>query len=236
MDAPAGPRNNFRAGLHMSYFQNLVCWLESQTLVSWLEVIAELLVAGVIYLEFEHGRLANFCQRTTHDKMGPARATLYREFLEFSSCDLKVRSDKLKENICAEADDKEGLRTAADSQIALMNELGLMATRWFAPNSSRWFAFNKNFTNLFPHIPVFLWVTLRSYIVQRRKDSGPLFAMHLLRYTSRCFDLVIKKGQPLYLRSYGSHPKNLEITIESLKELRNEIDALLSSKPLSSQN
>jgi hypothetical protein len=197
-----------------SVLEWLGCFLRNTVVIGWATIGAEVLVAWVIYLELEHGRQSNFYSRTTHDKSAPERASIYRGYMSLEIADLDLRSEEFKKLILGDGK----MRKICDDQIVSLNELGFIAMRRFA--------LKRSFITLFPHMPIFIWIILRPYILRRREDRGGFFAQHMLRYTESCLKFVIKRNRPLILRSYEPDREDV-ISVDYMKKLRKELKQLL---------
>jgi hypothetical protein len=193
---------------------NFVSW-NWGSIAEWLTIVAELVVAYVIYLEVEHSRQANYFEKATQAGANKDRGIIYEAFVRLGpeSMPLKDRRKEFFDLIHAKPD----IRECCDSQIRLINELGFTATRTLASK--------KDFVALFPHGPIFLWYIAGPYIEERAGDTGPWYARHLMVFTQDCIEYIREKKPTLALRSFDGSvripvlPKDLDLIGDELRIL-----------------
>jgi hypothetical protein len=180
----------------------------------WLMFLAEVAVAAVIYLELEHNRQMAFLAKATGKTSDQERRDIYAVYLALSAELLKDRAEAFKKAMFAD----RCLKRKCDNEIALFNEIGFMISPWIARK--------KALVDIFPHAPVYIWLILRPYVLQRRDDTGPYFARHYFHFTERCLGFVIKQGKELHLRRTDGS-EGYKISLDELREMQKELRSLI---------
>lgn len=172
-----------------------------------------------IYLEVRQSRQARFFEAVTAAGANKDRGEIYEEYVRLTGefPDLKTRTLAFLKVIHA----KPAIRDACDSQVRLLNDMGFTATRGLG---------RRHFIELFPHGPIFLWLIAGPYVEERREDTGPWYARHMLVFAERSVKYVKgymeKSGKPLVLRSKDSTIW-IEIKLADLKQMHTELKALI---------
>lgn len=197
--------------------------LSSNVVIGWATVVAELVVAYVIYVELSASALQNFIQRTTEPSATEDRSDIYKAFMELlkhSNLDTasKAFAEKFNTDPC--------LKRKCDKQIAHFNALGIAIDHWFIRGTQE-----RRIVQIFPHAPVLLWVILGPYIKQRRLDSGSWFATPLLKFTLASATFVIEnntKGTPLRVRDSDGRVR-LELSPAQIRQIKADLEIALHS-------
>jgi hypothetical protein len=153
----------------------------------WCGFGAELLVAGVIYLEFEYNRRVKFVEEATSKEAADDRFTIYKEFCELPDSTLRAKSKSFAERL--RSDECQGLRGRCERQLALLNNLGFESTR---PLS-----INRDLKKLFPHGPVRMGIILHDCMRDELRRCGPWNARHAMEFMLACLKIVKKSGQQI---------------------------------------
>jgi hypothetical protein len=190
----------------------------SANILALCTVLAELLVAWVIYIEVDHSRRLAFLEKATRFEANEDRQRIYEAYLGLSA-DLSVtaRADAFKQLMATDQD----LKHACDRQLALFNELGLTCRRKL---------FRENpLVSLLTHASIYLWVILHPYIRKRRRDAGEWFAKPYLAFTLRCVEYTIKHGHGLHL-GHANGDEGLRIHLNDVKSIKAELRKELKVK------
>jgi hypothetical protein len=135
-------------------------------LVNSCVVVAELIVARVIYLEVRHSRAANFLEKATKDEANQDRREIYNEFLKIPG-DLETKSTAFSDMIVKP--ENRCLKHKCERQIALFNDLGFSSRKPILAFLGR----EDPLVALLPHACICIWVIVKPYILRRRADTGP---------------------------------------------------------------
>ncbi len=196
-----------------------------------LGVIAELLVALVIYFEFQADLTYHALETIYSPHVYKGRQELYVLFYSAAGTDeeLSTRQENFKAKVLAETDHLK----ACDEQIAQFTKLGyLLRPRWLR----RWMFWTKGFRKwsgygpddmieFLPHVIAPLGVMLLPYIKQRRSEKGRYYAKHFLGLAIAC----VRKLEDRQITLYGSdRSQELTITSEDLTNARKELEKLWS--------
>ena len=138
------------------------------TILLALSAVAEFLVAGVIYFEWEGGRLDHFLEDV--DLLAEDRRKIYKAFCGLPQTDPKSQSQILQEFL--ELGTDQELLGACDKNIRLLSRIGarLPSLRWLKRTPLDW------------HVAAILWIILGPYVEGRRKEAGPTYAYTFLKY------------------------------------------------------
>lgn len=190
-------------------------FISSITAGEWLLFVSEIAVAAVIYFELEHSRRTAFLEKATGKDSDQERREIYAAYFELSDASQSSddRAKKFMEHLFTETD----LKKKCDNEIALFNEIGFM----IRPRLTQ----KKQLVEIFPHAPVYIWMILRPYVLQRRTDTGPYFACFYFNFTKRCLDFVIKRTNGLHLRRPDGSD-GCRISRAELLRMREEIRSL----------
>ena len=195
--------------LHLQRF------LVSQTLLSWLMVAAEILVALVIYLELEQNRRLSFLDKATGESADQDRRKIYEQYVQLGEfADLEQRSKAFVQKMYQDPE----LKLCCDRQIAIFNDLGITIEEWFSRK--------KPLVRVFPHAALHMWLILNPYILERRADSGDWFARPLLKFTLRCVKFVLKDCHSLRLRGVNREDI-IEIPVEYIRKMQDQLQGLI---------
>ena len=190
----------------------------SANILALCTVLAELLVAWVIYVEVEHGRRLAFLEKATRFEANEDRQKIYEAYLGLSAGpSVSARADSFRQLMATDPE----LKRVCDRQLALFNELGLTCRRSL---------FRENpLVSLLPHASIYLWVILRPYILKRRRDAGEWFAKPYLAFTLRCVEYTLKHGHGLHL-AHANGGEGLRIHLNDVKDARAELRKELKAK------
>jgi len=182
----------------------------------WFTIVAELVVAWVIYLEVEHSRQASYFEKATQAGANKDRGEIYEAFVKIGPESMPL--DERRKAFLDLIHSKPEIRKACDSQVRLINELGFTATRTLASK--------KDFVALFPHGPIFLWLLAGPYIEEREGDTGPWYARHLLVFTLHCIRYIRKHRSSLALRSFDGSVR-IPVSSKTVDLMEDEIRGLV---------
>jgi hypothetical protein len=223
-------KNNSFPGRY-AVFDTLAWFFKSETVIGWASVVAELIVAAVIYFELEQGRRQHFLERATAEHADHDRRQIYKEFVAATGCPTLEERSKVfvgrmqnaptePENGTPKQNGKVSLKTSCDRQIALFNDLGITVGAWYSQS--------ETLVEIFPHAAIFIWIILHPYIIQRRKDTGKWLAKPLLEFTLKCVTFVLKENgeRGLHLRQANGQD-GLTISREDLLKVERQLSAEL---------
>ena len=200
--------------------------LSSAGFREWCVVLAELVVAGVIYGELEENRIVAFLAKATDFKTNQERRKIYTAYFDLPMTCNTVDAASAAFNEHALKD--EGIKKACDKEIALFNELGLVSGK------RRWWGWRRpnRLVKILPHAAVYVWVFCRHRIALRRSNTGPWFAKPLLEFTLESVKYVLTFNQSLWLRPESDEieKRTLEISVRDLHRIRCELEEELSKK------
>jgi hypothetical protein len=207
--------------------QTAICasvhFLVSVTPGDWLVFLAELLVAGVIYLELEHGRNITFMEKASNKEANNARYCLYKRFTALKGTnEEKVRA--FNEALSADTLEGEELRKHCNNQLAVFTEMGFELNRAFKFR-------RQKFLTIFPHAPVQFWHIVGPFILRRRSTMGPWFGVYALGFVQKSIELVLKNlgaEDKLVIVMTGS-AKPWVITRDEMKRMEQELKASLAN-------
>jgi len=175
-------------------------------------VVAELIVAGVIYVEFEYNRRMKFIEESTSKQAADDRFTIYKEFCEMQELTLSGKSKSFAKRLRSDLDKDQELRTRCERQLALLNNLGF--------ETSRPFSINRDLKKLFPHGPVRMGIILHDYMDYELRRCGPLNAKYAMKFMLECLEIVKKFSKPICV-AYGS--KEFPVQSDDLRSLEQDL-------------
>ena len=160
-----------------------ICWwFGAVTPGEYLLFWAEMFVGIVIYLELEQNRFGSFLEKATARKSDEERRELYNIYLGLPESPAAEPMEAFRQAIYED----EKTKTKCDNQIALLNEMGFTANRWFR------IPFRENrFVTLFTHAPVYMWRIIGPYLYDRRAATGPWFAKSALIFMKQSVEYVL---------------------------------------------
>lgn len=200
---------------------HLLYWfLTSNVVIGWATVVAELVVAYVIYVELGASNLQNFVERTTEPSANKERSAIYEAYLAL----LKGSDfDEASEAFLKKIQETPDLKDKCDRQIAHFNALGIGIDHWLAQK--------KKIVGIFPHAAVLVWLILGPYIKQRRQDSGSWFATPLLQFALASVIYVTEhnpKGAPLRLRKPDGSV-GFELSPARIRQIKTDLEVALNA-------
>ncbi|SRR5260221_370663 len=194
-------------------------YVNSASVREWSVVLAELVVAWVIYRELRLNRNAAFLEKATRFEANEDRRKIYQAC--FNSPVVCSTVDEASKSFDEYASTNRDLRQACEKQIALFNELGLVYRREF-------WLFRDRLVTVLPHAAIYLWIFCRPYITRRRRDTGWWYAQPLIEFTLESVKYVLKFNHPLYLRDENSSTKRqLVISVGDLQNICAELKSEL---------
>jgi hypothetical protein len=179
---------------------------------------AELLVAAVIWYEWEGGRLDQFL--TDADQLASDRNAIYKAYCGLPRSDARAQSELFKELL--EADSVGELLNHCHSNIRLLSRIGSRLPRvpWLRRTPLDW------------HIPVLMWVILAPYIEERRREAGPSYADNFLRYALASTKRLLKQERDTWTIRDPDRNRNLDVIItrQFLVQIKKDLKSGLNSK------
>ncbi len=150
-----------------------------------LSVVAELLVAFVIWYEWEGGRLDNFLADA--DGLADERTEIYRAYCGLSDSTTPSMSERFKEKL--EELNTQELRDACHKNIRLVSRMGSRLPRiwWMRKTPLDW------------HVPVMLWMILGPYVKERRKETSASYAQSFLEYAYVSSKRLLKQNRDTWV-------------------------------------
>ena len=185
-------------------------------LAEWFTFGAEMIVAGVLYLEFERNRRMKFIEQATDRNAMKDRLAVYKAFCALPDSSVSARSRTFAEHLKGEAG--EAVRAQCEAQLSLLNAFGF--------ETSRWFSFNRDLRHLFPHGPVRMGIILHQYLGDELSRSGPLNARHAMSFILRCIDIVRETRASITI-SYGG--RDIPIEDKDLEALKADLEQWTTS-------
>ncbi len=161
----------------------IFCTIDWGAVFTALGVVAELLVAWVIYYEWEGGKLDRFLEDA--DKLADERNRIYEKYCSLTLSGSKARSDAFAVLI----EENPDLQKASHQNIRLMSRIGarLPRTPFFKRTPLEW------------HVAAILWMILSSYVEKRREESGRTFAQTFLRYALLSIRQLLKQERERWM-------------------------------------
>ena len=155
--------------------------------MGWASVIAELVVAWVIYWELEHNRRARFMDAFFAKYQD--RALIYEAFVGLSSSTLENR----RVIFITEIQKSPSLRTRCDEQISHFSNLW-QGQSWFGRFVvKRWF----------PHVVVQMWIMLGPYVRHRSSTRGLWGDRYFVRFAKAAVS-TLQRRDNLALEIWGA--------------------------------
>jgi len=181
-------------------------------------VVAELIVAAVIWYEWEGGRLDLFL--TDADQLADDRNAIYKAYCGLPQSDLRIRSERFK--LLLDADTEGTILNPCHKNIRLLSRVGSRLPRvwWLRRTPLDW------------HIPVLMWVILAPYIEERRKEAGPSYADNFLRYALKSTGRLLKQKRDTWIIRDPDRARNQNVTITRpyLVNIKKDLEKSLKSK------
>jgi hypothetical protein len=132
-------------------------------------VLAELVVAAVIYVEVEQGRRDRFYEEATNEVAAKDRALLYKAFGSLAASYPKpVVGSGLVDAFGHQVELDDTLRNAAEKQLFAFSQIGRLDRHWLA-------------IDWFPQVALCLPVMLSGLINERRETRGQAYARPLTK-------------------------------------------------------
>ena len=183
--------------------------MKSNELVEWLGVTAELLVAAVIYWEFESTRLDHFLESAETGKT--ERANIFEQYCGLPEDPSSPRNERFR--LMLEDSRHKDLRDNCNDAIRLFSRVGARLPRIMKRHPLDW------------HVVVFMWEILGPYVCDRRQKAGPTFAVTFLEYARRSTKHLLKQNRDVW---FVVDPKrdrkcDVEISRTRLEQICEEI-------------
>jgi hypothetical protein len=196
----------------------------------WLGLLAELLVAFVIYWELEGSRVERFVSEALDESAFGRRRHIYDAFCQSDASTLLERREALMRllenrplnNRHAGPDEcPPDLRHEITLQIAVFSR-----AQTFIP----WIQKYK-VEDFVPHIAVMLWAMAYPLIQERRQDAGPSWGRPFAKLVSWSLSVLTQSAAgTLTIRDPDSHRNNsFRIDERTFVRLRDEVDECLRS-------
>lgn len=202
--------------MHHTLFRWLL--MDHETIVLGIGAIAELLVAWVIFYEWEGGRLDRFLEDA--DKLSDERHRIYTAYCGLEGATAKGRSDAFKQLL--ETPGNEKLVADCHENIRLLSRIGARLPKsWLLKK-----------TPLEWHVAAILWMILGSYVEGRRKEAGATYANHFLAYAlASTKELLGQERDEWTLRDPNQvRNKNVTFTRDELVAMTVELKKSLKRK------
>jgi len=201
-------------------------------LLDWAPVLAELLVAYVIYLELKANRFRAFEEKALDPATRTERGFIYREFFANPGAaeSLQDRRAGFAERIWKD----EQLRAKCENEVVVFDHL------WFLLRGSP--MRRRQVATWFPHVIVPFWAMVGPYVLQKQQARGWWVERELMDFTLSCIGFVerqrctgrwswlryvpfLRESPPLklwWIESGGAR-KEIVISDEFLRQMRSEI-------------
>lgn len=185
-------------------------------------VLAELVVALVIYFEVQASIIYHALEAIYQQPFYHNRGTLYSSFLSVEARNLTERQNRF---LLVMKQDKNVLRNC-DDQVSMYTKLGYL----LRPRGLRrlrihsWAGYGpRHMIGFFPHAVAPLAVMSLAYIRERRQDKGPTWGHHFIGLAIAC----LRETKYREIKLHGeSQDKCLIITSQELKETAEELKKL----------
>jgi hypothetical protein len=202
----------------------MICGVDWAILAAWAGVVAELVVALVIYWELRAGRTSRAFEALYDKGIYQGRENLYSAFLSTSADCLAEKQAKFLLKIR----ENKNLWEDCDSQIQQFAKLGYLLRRnwiWRLLPFCRSYGPGEIVESV-SHVIAPLAVMLLPYIRLRRQHKGRHWAKHFVGLAVDCLPLTYASGIGLFERALGEKP-DMELTPEQLKTTRRELRSLV---------
>lgn len=196
-------------------------------IIGILTVVAELIVALVIYFELRANRLYQALDTIYTHKVYTGRAVIYARFHSIANEGECLMDRQEKFRTAALADSK--LASCCDEQIAQFTKLGYL----LRPNRLEQLIFGKwsygprVLIEFCPHVIVPLAVMLLGYIEQRQREKGRFYAQHFIGLAITCVK-TLENNPPNSITFFGADREHDRLTIDrgDLEDTRNRFQSL----------
>ena len=194
-------------------------WEKWATLGTWAAVLAELIVAAVIYWELRASRTVTAFETIYRESTREGRRRLYDAFLAGETQTLVARQEEFLKRIL----EHKELWDASDWQVTQFGWLGLILHRRFLP---RWCRYGPNgIVNTISHVITPMAVMLLPYVRLRRRHKGSQWGMHFVGLAATCIPFTYKNGIKLFRDELAQGPvvdlgrADLELAHKQLNDL-----------------
>jgi hypothetical protein len=182
-----------------------------------LSASAELLVAWVIYYEWEGGRLDEFLADA--DRLVQDRNNIYLAY-----CGLEISEEVTRESAfkkLLDSSDNKELLDSCHKNIRLLSRIGARLPKvwWLKRTPLDW------------HVAAILWFILGSYVEERRREFGPSYAEWFLRYALSSTNRLLSQKRNSWTLRDPDRSRRSDVSI-SRQELVKMKDNLKSSLKL----
>jgi hypothetical protein len=179
-------------------------------LAEWATVVADLLIALVIYYEVEEHRASEFLAGVHEGELYRQRANLYDEYSRASGSTLRERAEAFRAKLWA----NPALREQCDAQWTYFNRLQYMLRHSLFHRGllARWF----------PHVVVSVWVMLVAYMQERQSLKPAPADVYFLVALRLALNRLRKKGfHPITIYSKDKSIL-VKVTVEELEAMRKD--------------
>jgi hypothetical protein len=189
-----------------------LCSVDWSAILTALGVVAELLVAWVIYYEWEGGKLDRFLEDA--DKLADEREVIYEAYCGLTANSAKPRGIAFAALLQSGGNVK--LNEACHKNIRLLSRIGARLPRTL---------FFKN-TPLDWHVAAILWLIVGSYVEGRRDEAGPSYAERFLGYAQASTKRLLSQKRNIWTVRDPNRARSRDVVftrdemLDALKELR----------------
>ncbi len=195
----------------------VITWFAFDYGHAWAGVVAELVIACVIYYELEEERASRFLSEVL-GKPFEDREEIYHEYITAGGQKLEERAENFRNKLWHNGK----LRQKCDLQLAHFGRLHYML---------RWSILHRNLlVQWFPHVPIRLWVMLSAYIKEVAPYRGE--ENEFMQIVLQSLAFMEKKG----LRPIRIFPREgqetIEVSVDDLRRVKVEVNNLLQTTRL----
>ena len=188
------------------------------TVFAGISAVGEVLIAWVIFYEWEGGRLDHFLKDA--DSLLKERHRIYSAYCGLPESGSKPRNQLLKELI-DEDEIPHKLNDAAHKNIRLLSRIGARMPTRFTPSMRK--------TVLDWYVVVILWVMLGPYVMARRADAGRTYAHTFLVYALESVKHLLEQGQQTMTVRDPDRGRKKDVVLHKtdLIRIQHELEGLL---------
>jgi hypothetical protein len=197
----------------------------------WTVVMAELLVALVIWWELRANRVTHLAGEA-FPHMREAQVVIYQRFAELPTSSFENRREQFRER--AWNDDKQGeeLRKLCDAQIVRFSTIWFIWRGQFLSGRKLFLGWpGSAFDVWFPHVVVPFWAIAGRYVIQRGRERRGRWTYHYLAAFTYRSILFLERQDPPGTSVKLEIGQDLDIRKDELSLLKREVKPLVDEMP-----